>query len=91
MNLNAIGLGVNSETSAEEVEEEDEEDDVSDRRWEIDCPTCSKRVKTQRGATHHRCPFCNQVFQLQKQILMVQEDSKQETTETKAESEENNK
>ena len=94
VNITPIVLAGGTSTNEQPVEEEKEEveDTISSKQWEIKCPTCSKRVKTKAGSLYHRCPFCQNVFELQKQVMMVQNEESQETseTETSAESNENN-
>lgn len=33
--------------------------------WVVDCPCCKKALKINDGAPYHRCPACNQVFQIE--------------------------
>jgi Zn finger protein HypA/HybF involved in hydrogenase expression len=68
--------GVSAGEESVEDEGEAEENDISNKQWDVTCPTCSKPVKTKVGSLYHRCPFCQNVFELQKQTAMVQKEEK---------------
>ena len=74
--------------TADEEPVEEEEDSISEKQWEVTCPSCSKLVRTQAGSLYHRCPSCNNVFELQKQVKDLDEnEDSQESTEAQEENE----
>ena len=74
------------DTSNDEEDEEDELEVIRASEWEISCPTCGKSLKTQTGSLYHRCPACDNVFELQKKTRKVSDNGEvlpdDETDET---------
>ena len=63
----------------EEVEEVEDSEEaamevIRSNEWEISCPTCGKSLKTQAGSLYHRCPACDNVFELQKKTKKVADE-----------------
>lgn len=50
----------------EKTEETEEELELeafdADKRWEVTCPNCGKRLMVRDVAEYHRCPVCQKVF-----------------------------
>lgn len=49
-----------------------------ERDWVVPCPSCGKSLKINDGALYHRCPACNQVFQIELKERETDEPPKEE-------------